>query len=155
MDSAGAIIAIVFVALAIVGSLAGAQLAYETGGEQFSETEDFDTNGVGSDVILNQSNREGLYYSADVNVQNGSGVAMVPESDYTWDDDNGTLTVESQDLANETSATIGYGYQIPTETQGQVASLLSNVLGDVAIFVPLIFVLALVTIALGLLGALS
>jgi len=155
MDSAGAIIAVVFVAIAIVGSLAGAQLAFETGGEQFSATEDFDTNGVGSEVILNQSNRDGVYYSADVNVENGSGVAMVPTSDYAWDDDNGTLTVESQSLANENGAAIGYGYQIPTETQGQVASLLSTVLGDMAVFVPLIFVLALVIIALGLLGSLS
>jgi len=155
MDSPGAIVGVVIVAVLLLGALVGAQFAYASSGQTTTVNESVDTGAVGDRVVLNQSNQDGLSYSTDAAVVNASGVDMIPGSDFSWQRTNGTLTVDSERLANETGATVTYAYTVPTQSQNQVVAMLANVLGPGAQWVPLVMILGLVFLAFGVLGGLS
>lgn len=153
MDSMGAVIALVVVAIMIVGGAAMAQVAFEDTGDLQSFSEGFNASSTGDLVVLNQSNREGVYYQDTVNVTNESGSLMIDGQDYEWYEDNGTLEVLSTDLTN-TNATIQYGYRVPSEQQRNVSGYLGSIFSSAA-YLPYVLILLLVIIAASILGGLA
>lgn len=152
MDSAGAIIGLVVVAMVVIGGAAMAQVALEDTGEFQGFSETFNVSNTDTLVVLNQSYKEGVYYSDTVNVTNETGSHMIEGQDYEWHQDNGTLLVTSDSLVNNT-ATVDYSYRVPTEQQTQMASYLATLFGN-AYALPFIFILLLVIIAGATLGGL-
>lgn len=150
MDSVGGIIAAVLLAAVLVGGAAVGSLALQESAPEYDATESFNTSGVGSTYSVT----EGPYYSNTVEVTNGTGETMAEETDYTWNDTSGTLTVESQSLANETGASIDYSYQEPTETQSQFAAYVGTLVQTGA-FLPLVIIIGVVLVAAGVLGGLA
>ncbi len=155
MDTPAAAVALLIVAIAVVGTAAGAQLVFEDTGDHTSIEESFTTGSVGDTVVLNESNREGVFYDRDVTVTNDTGERMIQGTDFEWDDRNGTLTVESDSLASQSNATIDYGYNTPNESQRMVASWMGMLTGNLATFLPLLMIIGLLFGGLVLLGGLS
>ena len=154
MDSPTAIVAVLLVSIFLVGGGAVAQLVYEDTGDHTTVDESVDTGSIGTLVTLNDSNLEGVFYDETVNVTNGSDVQMVPGDDYQWFEQNGTLEVLSQSLANETGATVQYDYRRPTQTQTAFADRFATLI-DTGIWIPMVLVLGLLFAALGVFGGLS
>lgn len=153
MDETGAIIGLIVVAIVVVGGAAMAQFAYEDTGDLQSQTESFNASNEGDLVILNESNRQGVFYGDTANVTNESGELMLEGQDYEWFESNGTLQVQSQSLVNDT-ATVDYNYRIPSQQQTQMASFLAQIF-DSAYAIPFIFIVVLVIGAALALGGLS
>lgn len=155
MDSIGAVVAAIVLAMLLVGGGAVAQLAYEDTGdtyESFNET--FDAGSAGSVVELNESNRDGVFYGETVTVRNASGEEYLAGQDYEWNVDNGTLTVLDGDLVNATNNTIAYDYQAPSGQQTETADTLA-LLFNAGVYLPLILVVLLVLLGASALGGLT
>lgn len=146
MDSAQGLIAVVVVALVFVGGGIGAQYALSDMGSQNDYSEDFEAGSVGTLETFNHSNVDGAYYDRSVNVS-GANMGMVEGQDYEWHETNGTLTVESERLANST-AKIDYGYSMPTQAQDDIASTIGYILQTGA-WIPLVLIFAVVVLGLG------
>jgi hypothetical protein len=155
MDTPGAAVALLVVAIAIIGAAAGAQLALEDTGDNVDVTETVSTGAVGDTVVLNESNQDGVFYDRDVHVTNDTGERMVQGSDFTWHDRNGTLTVQSTALSSQSNATVDYGYSIPTQSQRTVASWIASLTSNLGIVLPIIFILVLLFMGITLMGGLS
>jgi len=155
MDTPAAAVALLAVAAVLIGATAGAQLAFEDTGDHTTVEETFATGSVGERVVLNDSNRDNVFYDRNVDVLNDTSETMVQGADFDWNDRNGTLTVESTALASQSNATITYGYNLPNESQRMVASWLGWITGNLAMVLPLIVILGLLFMGLAGLGALS
>lgn len=133
-----------------------AQVAFEDNGEQFDETETFSTGSPGDIVEFNASAEPQIYFEEEVKVWNTTpnGDRMYEGTDYIWYEDNGTLEVLSQDLANQTDAEINYSYHLPSQTQRNFQTRIGTLFG-IGQWVPLIFAVILILIAAGALGGLT
>lgn len=152
MDSAAGIIAAIVIAAVLVGGAAIGQLAFVESAPSDSDTATVDTNGVGTAYTIDVTGE--VYFEDTVNVTNASGVQMVEPDDYTWDEANGTVTVQSTRLANEAGATVDYTYSRPTQQQSAFADRLAT-LFTIGNIIPLIIIFALVILSLGVMGGLS
>jgi len=153
MDSVGAAIAMLVVASAVIGAGAVAQLALEDSGEYTQLNETVTTGAVGDTVTLNESQREDTFYSDTVGIENATGVTMQAGDDYTWDDRDGTFTVESSRLANQ-DATVDYAYRTATSEQLQLSAWLGTLI-ETGYALPLLFIVLLIILAASALGGLS
>jgi len=153
MDSIGSIIAVIFVALALLGGGIAIQYAGSSAATDTPSNETFDAGGVGDTITFTDSNIDGATYLEDPTVEDKNGTVYDPSA-YTWDTSNGTLTVDSQALANTTDNTIQYSYSVPTQTQQDVTNYLGNVL-TVGAWIPLILIFGLVVTAITVFGGLS
>lgn len=155
MDSIGAVVAAIVLAIMLIGGGAVAQLAYEdSGATQEVVNESFDAGTAGSLVVLNESERDGVFYGEDPVVVNATGQTYLAGQDYDWNERNGTLTVLDGDLVNTTNNTIEYSYTIPSESQTETANTLAS-LFSAGLWLPLILVVLLVMLAAGALGGLA
>lgn len=152
MDSAAGIIAAVVIAAVLVGGAAIGQLAFVESAPSETNNDAFNTDAVGTSYEVMTTGE--VYFDNTVNVTNGTGVQMVEPDDYTWDESNGTLEVNSDRLANQTDAQIDYTFSRPTQQQSEYADRLAT-LFSVSYMIPLIIIVALVILAAGMLGGLS
>lgn len=154
MDSPAAIVIVIVLGITVVGGAAMAQLTIEETGQQRAFTEDFNTTTTGSTVAFDHSHEPNVYYTDTVNVTNETGERMRAGVDYDWRQGNGTLEVLSEDLANETGASIDYEYRDPTEQQQQTADHLALIFQN-AYALPLVGLIALLLVGLGGLSSLT
>lgn len=124
----------VIVAVILLGGLTAVSFAFEdsvggSGEHQGVENESF-TVDQGERVTLSESELDEVVYDrqSNITVYNDTDTLVQPDGNWTWTRDNGTLVVDSSSgaLANNTSATVTYGYREPTETQSltlQIARL--------------------------------
>lgn len=153
MDGAGTIIAVVFIALALVGgaivaSYASSETVLDRGG-----SDEITTNGIGTATPLPNST-DAYSWSDSVEVENTtSNRLLVAETDYNWNKNNGSVTPLSQDAAN-TTLNVEYEYGSPSESQQEATNLLSMIL-DTGAWIPFLLVLALIILSLSIFGGLS
>lgn len=155
MDSIGAIIAVLVVAIGLLAGVGVVHQSLSNTGAQETYTETFDPGTNQTHVTLNESNRDSVYYTSTVDVTDENNSLMRPGIDYTWHETNGTLTVlDDGDLDGDTNATIDYSLRIPSEQQRNYASMLGDFM-NAAYAIPLVFGIALVVAGIGVLGNLS
>lgn len=155
MDGPHTIIAIIFVAIVLLGGGIAAQYADKTAADKYAPNETATSAGVGTVLTLGNSSVDGAYYSDTAKVTNQtSGVVLDGGgADYTWNEGNGTVTIESQDAAN-TGLYVDYGWWDRSDTQQDTTRLIASIL-ESGTWIPMLLVLGLVLIALAALGGLS
>lgn len=133
------------IVLALVGSYA-VDATLETTGENVTVEGEEWTPDAGNVTNLTESHVDGAYYDHEVTVRDEGSVTVTEGEDYLWFVGNGTIyTVEGGDLDGDTSATIDYGYRLPTDQQRQFATLLAWFPRIIAVIIPVfVFVLALI-----------
>jgi len=148
-----AIVAVVVVAILLVGGGAVAQLSFVESGTSKEYTETFDAGAIGDIITFNESNRDDVIYEENVIVESKNNKLYVEGEDYTWYQNNGTLEVLSSNLANTTDNTIDYVVVAPTlkhrENADRIASLFS-----ITQYIPLLLLIGLILIVLGVFGSL-
>ena len=115
MDGPQSIIAVVFVALTLVGGALAVSYAGQTTAATYDATETVETGAIGDLVTLNNSG-EVNYFEEDVTIKTSNNKLLAPQEDYEWYSENGTFTVLS-DNADNATVTVDYSYGAPTETQ--------------------------------------
>lgn len=143
-----AIVAIMGIVLVGAVSIFGFQAALADAGQSEVVINESWTPDPGNVTTLEYSNRAGAYYDNETQVYDSTSTEVERGVDYTWNDDNGTVTaLEGGTLDGATNATITYEYQQPTEQQQGLANLLTLFTRFVPVLVPLFgFVLLLLII---------
>lgn len=155
MDSVGAFIAAILVAIALLASAGVVHYSLASTGDQSAFTEDFDPGTNQTHVTLNESNRNSVYYTSQVTVVDENDSTMRPGIDYNWHESNGTLNVlDDGQLDGDANATIDYSYRIPNQQQRTFASMLGEFI-NAAYLIPLVLVIAGLVAGLIGLGSLS
>jgi gamma-glutamylcyclotransferase (GGCT)/AIG2-like uncharacterized protein YtfP len=139
-----------FLALAVVGIL-GVQMIQgglaDAGGEVEIDSETF-TPDAGNATLLDNSNINEAYYAETVTVRDENGTVVSAGVDYRWNESSGTVTTLSGgELAGDSTATIDYAYQRPTDRQQSFAALLSTIPrvgGLMLLLAPILFLLVIV-----------
>lgn len=152
MDGAGTIIAVVFVALALVGGGIVAAYASQETATEYGATETVTTGDIGNVTELTNSTSD-YYWSDGVEIETSNNKLLVAGEDYDWHKTNGTFTVLSSDAAN-TDLTVSYEYGAQSESQ-QTATDTIALLIETGAYIPLLLVLALVFTALAVFGRLA
>jgi len=153
MDGIGSIIAVVFVALILLGGGIAFQYAQSSAAPDKYSNETFDAGSLDTTESFNNSNINGATYLESPTVQDNQSQPY-DTSAYTWHTDNGTLTIDSQALANTTNNTIQYSYSMPTQNQQQVTDYLGSVL-TIGAWIPFILILGLILLVVGIFGGVS
>lgn len=155
MDSIGAIVSVFVLAILVLGGgLVASHSLASSGQTQQQVSDKFSAGSVGSHIVFNASNRDGVYYSSSIAVTASNGDPYIAGKDYTWHRSNGTLTVKSQTLANTSNDQVAFSYRIPSTSQSRVASLVGALLRTGS-FLPLLVIVLLIVIALGVLAGAS
>lgn len=155
MDSVGGIIAAVLIAIVLLGAAGVTQYALADGGTEQVYEETFDPGENETLVVLNQSQQDDVYYSSSVTVTDENESLMRADSDYQWNQDNGTLTVlDGGRLDGDAEGTIEYSVSVPTAQQDEYATLIGGWLNATYMF-PLVLIVALVVVSIGALSGLS
>jgi len=155
MKGVGTMIAVLVIAIGLLGAVGVTHYATASTGVQEQYTESFDPGTNQTHVTLNQSNQTGVYYTDVVNVTGENDSRMRPGIDYRWHSSNGTLTVlDGGNLDGDTSATIEYSLRIPSEQQKTYTTLLGN-LFNATYAIPIVAAIALLVAALSLFTQLS
>ena len=153
MDGPQAIIALVFVALVMVAGAIAVDYSAEETAPEYDVNESTTTGSIGTIATFPNSSLEGAYYSETATVTNSSGVVLDNATDYRWYASNGTLTVLSQDAANQT-VYADYTLSDPTQEQQTVSRGLAF-LTNTGAYIPLVLFVGLLVIALSLFGGLA
>lgn len=134
----------VFAAMAVTALSA----SLEQAGDDTTITNESWSPTAGSVTTLDDSNIDDAYYDESVTVYDDTNDVMSEGDDYIWYPGNGTVkTVTGGALDGDTSATITYGYQLTTDEQQGMASMLAQVPNAVGLAMPafiLIFLLVFV-----------
>lgn len=155
MDSVGAIIAALLVGVSLLAGTGIIHYSVSNTGDQATYSETFDPGTNQTHITLNESNRDGVYYSSTVDVTDENDSVMRPGIDYRWHQSNGTLTVlDGGGLDGDNEGTVEYSLRVPSSQQKSSATLLASWV-NVSYAIPLVFVVALVVIAVGVLSNLS
>lgn len=122
-----AIVAILALALLLLGGAAAVSDAYESAGQHSEiENESFQPD-AGNVTALEHSNLESVFYDHAVRVYGENGQLVDEGADYEWYRGNGTIrTLAGGRLDGDTQADITYGYSTTTDTQTEFASLFAN-----------------------------
>ena len=125
----------------IAGLLVAGAAAIDAQAERVGETREVENRSFTPSAGINkfaESDTDRYYYADSATVYNNSSV--VPASgNYTWNEDNGTLTVDSGSyLAGRSSANISFSYSVPEPYQADLVAVLGN--GMQAVW-PLLWVL--------------
>jgi len=131
--------------LALVGTYA-VDASLENAGENVTNQGESFTPDAGNVTNLTDSHIDGAYYDHEVTVTDENGNPSQNGTDYIWFVRNGTIkTITGGNLDGDTTATIDYGYRLPTDQQRQFATLLALLPQVIAVIIPVfVFVLALV-----------
>lgn len=114
------------------------EAALEDAGEDVVVTNETWTPDAGNVTTLDDSNRDGAFYSHTVTVYDENGTEMENGTDYQWFVDNGTVkALTGGGLDGDSSATITYEYQQTTAEQRQFAAALANLPQALGIIAPL------------------
>lgn len=123
-----AIVAALALVVLAIGGAYMVEASLESAGDDTTITDESFTPSAGVVISLDESQRDGAYYSHNVTVYDENSTEMDPGTDYTWFVGNGTIKpLVGGDLANDASATITYGYQQTTERERSAAVLLSYI----------------------------
>jgi len=153
MDGAGTIIAVVFVALALVGGGIVAAYSSQSTSLDRGATENVTTGNIDTVAELNRSTST-YYWSDSVEVENiSSGELLAATEDYDWNKNNGSITPLSSDAAN-TNLNVSYSYGAPSDSQKTATETISMIL-QAGSYIPFLLVIALVAIALAIFGGLA
>lgn len=132
-----------------MGGLATFQAGLELAGEDQTIENETWTPDPGNVTALDESNRDGAYYTDNVSVYGEMGGEMEYGSDYIWYAGNGTVqAVQGGDLDGDAEATITYGYQQTTAEQRSLTELAAQVprgFGFFVLFIPVLLLLLFVT----------
>jgi len=150
MDGGQAIIALVFVAILLVGTATAVTYASKQTAEEIDLNESTTTGSIGTLASFPNSNIEGAYYSPNATLKDENATLLTNGTDYRWYQTNATFEVLSNETANET-VTGEYTLYEPSERQKAITTLLADTLFG-ASFVPLLLIIALVVIALAVFG---
>ena len=123
------ILAVIGLAILASVAVAGLQVSLEDAGEDFDVTNETWTPNAGTVTTLEESNRNGAYYSEDsaVDVYDENGTEMDEGTDYEWFGANGTVkALTGGGLDGDSSATITYSFQQTTAEQRGMAALLGQ-----------------------------
>lgn len=145
-------IILAFLAIAILSmtAITGIQASLEDAGDDREIENETWTPDPGNVTALDESNREGAYYSDRVTVYNATGVEVDAGADYEWYSGNGTVkAISGGKLDGESEATITYGFQQTTEEHRQMAGLLSHVPQAMGMALPLGALIVLFVFARG------
>jgi hypothetical protein len=153
MDSIGAVVAAILLAILLVGGAAVAQISYQESGENQKElTETFDAGAAGTIVTFNESNKENIYYYDDtVTVVSKNNKQYEQGQDYNWIQSNGTLEVLDGDMDNTNDNEITYSFRSPSREQDAFAERVSLIF-ETAQWLPLVLIFLLVMLVAGSLG---
>jgi hypothetical protein len=156
MDSIGAVVAAILLAMLLVGGAAVAQISYQESGENQQElTETFDAGAAGTIIAFNESNKPNQYYYDDtVTVVSKNNKEYMQGEDYNWIQKNGTLEVLDGDLENTNDNEITYSFRAPSREQNAFAERVS-LMFETTRYLPLLLILLLILLAVGGLGGLS
>lgn len=144
MDSAGAAIAALVVAIGLLAGAGVVHYATANSGDEYTYSETFDPGNNQTQVTFNESNRDGVYYASTVNVTDENGTVMRPGVDYEWHVSNGTLTVlDGGSLDGDQSGQIEYSLRVPSSQQKSYASLLGGWI-NATYAIPLVFAVVMV-----------
>ncbi len=155
MDSVGAIIGALVIAIGLLAGVGVAQYMLADSGSEQALTESFDPGTNETLVVLNESNRDGVYYSSSVDVTDENGSLMLSGSDYTWNQSNGTLTVlDGGRLEGDANATVEYSIRVPSEQQRNYASMIGQLV-NANYALPLVLVVVLMVAGVAALSSLS
>jgi len=154
MDGPQAIIALIFVALVMVGGALAVNYSAEETAPEFDVNESTTTDGINSTASFSNSSIVNAYYSDTATVTNASsGTILTNETDYRWYNSNGTIKILSQNAAN-TTVYAEYVFQDPTQEQRTVTRGLAF-LTNAGSFIPLILLIGLLAIVLSIFGGLA
>lgn len=143
------IAALAIAILAIVGSVA-LEAALENAGEDNTISNETWTPNAGNVTELDDSNRNGAYYSHNVSVYDSTGTEVAPGDDYEWFTGNGTVkAVTGGALDGESSANITYSYQQTTEEHRTLAALLGRMPQLMGMALPVFLIVGLLAILRG------
>jgi hypothetical protein len=141
-------IVLMMIALAVFATVgvAGFQAGLENAGEDQLVVNETWTPDAGNVTTLDESNRDGAYYSENVTVFDENETEMEAGTDYRWFGANGTIkALAGGSLDGDSEATVSYSYQQTTETQRSMATILAAIpqLAGLALPIGALFVLLL------------
>lgn len=146
-------IAGVFIGLAILAAMAvfGLQTALAgAGNKEVVDSESFNPS-AGTVQTLDRSKLSNTFYNDTVDVADENGERSFEGEDYEWFERNGTIKpLVGGNLDGDSTATITYDYRRTTETQRELAALLSHIPRSIGFILPLGFVLAAIAALRGL-----
>jgi len=130
-----------------MAGVAAYQASLAEAGEDYAVTNETWTPDAGNVTALEESNRNGVYYSENVSVYE-SGQELDAGTDYRWFSDNGTIkALAGGQLDGAVSANITYEYQVTTAAQRDLAGVAGQVPRMAGLALPLgalLFLLLLV-----------
>lgn len=118
------------IALVVIAALALAGgIGIDAAGEGVGDARSVDNRTISPSSGLNtvsESNTDRYYFADSATVYNNSTVVPA-DGNYTWNENNGTLTVDSGSyLANRASANLSFNYSVPSSTERDVISLFAG-----------------------------
>lgn len=152
MDGASTIIVAVSIALVLVGAGIVASYGVQETAQEYDATDSVTLADVGNITELNNSS-SAYYWGDSVEVETSNNKLLVPDEDYTWNKNNGTLTTLSTDAAG-TTVDVTYSYGAQSDSQQATTTLISDVI-EVGAYIPFLLILALLFFALSVFGGLS
>lgn len=155
MDGMQTFIAVIFVALLLVGSGIALNVASQSTATKYTNlTDELQSDGVGTILGTNNESIDGAYYSDNAIVVNASsGETLKDSQDYTWYETNGTLEIKSGDAAN-TNLNVSYDWWDRSQTQITITESMSSLIGAGA-YIPVILIVGLIMAVVGMMGGLS
>jgi len=151
MDGPGTIIAVVFIALALIGGGIVAAYATQSTATDTETADNITTNGIGTISQVNNSTSD-YYFSDTPRITNGSNL-LISEQDYDWNKNNGSFEILSSDAAN-TTLSVRYAYGAQSDSQQSATNILALIIESGA-YIPFLLILALVILSLSVMGGLS
>lgn len=124
---AGRLIALIALAVIIVGGAAAVDSAFVASGEQTTITNESWTPDAGNVTTLNNSHLSGVVYDRNVTVYDENGTEMTASTDYRWFQANGTVkALTGGGLDGDSTANITYGYADVSTPAQNAASLFGH-----------------------------
>lgn len=154
MDGMQSIIAVIFIALILVGGAIAASVASQSTATKYTNvTDTLQSDSIGTILETNNAS-EDYYYSDNATVVNGSsGNTLSDPSDYEWYNTNGTLKINSANAAN-TELNVTYDWWERSETEITATENI-GVLLETGAWIPFMIIVALLMSILFTTGALA
>lgn len=154
MDGPQAIILVVLVGMCVVGvGIATSYASVTTADDRVVNETNATGAGMNETVTFNSSNLDGAYYSENATVLDENGTELDDPNDYVWHPENGTLTVQSSEAANE-SLTANYTVWERSNEQQTVTATIAG-LQQAGAWLPFVLFVGLLLVAMTTLGGLS
>lgn len=139
------IVAVIALALLVVGGTAAIDAAETQSADQFSVQNESWTPDAGNWTTLDDSNLD-VRYSDRVTVRDENDTRMFRSDDYEWNSTDGRVkAVDGGRLENDSAANISYDYAKPTPFQESLAGLFGSGFDVAGLLVMFVLVLTVLT----------